>query len=219
MAVNAVTSGTSATSSSSSNALTSLTSNFETFLSLLTTEMQNQDPTNPTDTSTFITQISQMAMVEAQIEGNNKLDTLVSQNGKTAAYETANYIGKKVTLTDGSGVLSSGKCDWNYALGADAASTTLTVTDSSGNTVYTASGDKTAGSHTFDWDGTTSSGGKETSGTYTLTVTAKDSAGNKVSTAVGYTGTVAGIDLTGSEAKLIIGSSEFPLSEIGLVGN
>ena len=219
MTVNAITSAPPATTSSSSNALSSLTSNFETFLSLLTTELQNQDPTDPTDTSTYITQISQMAMVEAQIESNSKLDTLVSQGKNAAASSAVDYVGKKVTLVNGCGVISDGKCDWTYALGSNAASTTLTVTDSSGNTVYTASGDTSAGSHTLDWDGTTSSGGKETSGTYILTVTAKDSAGNKIATAVGYTGTVAGVDLTGPTAQLIIGASEFSLSNIGIVGN
>lgn len=218
MTVSAVASGTNASSSSSSsNALSSLTSNFETFLTLLTTELQNQDPTNPTDTSTYITQISQMAMVEAQIEGNNKLDGLVSQGESAKAFSAVNYIGKTVTLTDGEGALSSGACNWVYTLGADAASTTLTVTDSSGNTVYTTSGDTSSGAHTFDWGGKTSGGSTKSDGTYTLTVTAKDASGNTVSSAVGYIGTVAGVDLTGSEPKVIIGSSEFSLSDIGIV--
>jgi flagellar basal-body rod modification protein FlgD len=205
------------TSSSASSVMSSLTSSFDTFLTLLTTELQNQDPTNPMDSSEFTSQIAQFCQVEAQMETNDKLDTLISQGSSSAAGYTVDYLGKTVTLSDGTGVLSDGSATWTYDLGATAASTTLTVTDSSGNTVYTASGDTASGSHEFDWDGVNASGTQLADGAYTLTVSAKTADGNTVSTTTTSSGKVTGVDMSGSTAQLIIGSTSIALSDVSAV--
>jgi flagellar basal-body rod modification protein FlgD len=57
------------------------------------------------------------------------------------------YLGKSVVLTDGTASLSNGTANWTYGLDSAASTTTLTVANSSGKTVYSASGETTAGTH------------------------------------------------------------------------
>src|ERR1700757_3882144 len=110
----------------------SLTSNFQNFLSLLTTQLQNQDPTTPMDTNTFTQQLVEMTGVQQQLLTNNLLTTLVSQ-GQSGLSNATSYIGDTV---DANQTLTNGSATWGYNLASQASSATITITDSSGNTVY-----------------------------------------------------------------------------------
>lgn len=206
------------TTKSSSTALASLTSNVDTFLTILTTEMKNQDPTSSEDnTAQYIAQISQMCMVEAQLETNGKLDTLISNGSQSGNSSAVNYIGKTVTVSGGEGALTNGSCKWDYDLDADAASTTMTVTDAAGKTVYSTTGDTSSGAHSFTWNGKNLSGAAQSDGQYKLSITSKDAKGNAVSTSVSYTGKVTAVDTSGSSTSLVVGSVDFPLSNVSSV--
>ena len=217
----AVTSATSAasTASSTSSALSSLTSNFDTFLTLLTTELQNQDPTNPMDSSTFVTQLSQISQVQAQIETNSKLDSLISLGENQTTNYAMNYLGKSVVITNGEAALSSGTANWTYGLDSTASTTTLTVTNSSGAEVYSTTGETSSGTHNFTWDGKDSSGTQLSDGTYTLTIKSTASDGSTVTTSVASKGTVSGLDLSGTTPQLVIGSTEIPIADAMFVTN
>src|SRR5580698_2826098 len=116
------------TGTTGSNSLQQLSGNFDTFLQLLTTQLQNQDPTSPMDTNQFTQQLVEYSQVEQQIDTNTNLSTLISQGtSQSAAYATS-YLGKTVTVSGGQGALTGGEASWNYNLGAQAASTILTVT-------------------------------------------------------------------------------------------
>ncbi|MGQ9371440.1 flagellar hook protein FlgE [Azospirillum sp. ST 5-10] len=110
-------------------------------------------------------------------------------------------------------VLENGTASWDYDLAGTAASVTLSVVDSSGNTVYSTTGGTADGSHTFHWNGVGSDGTASGEGVYTLKVTAVDFAGNAVDADVtgenswtltasdptgdsGTAGTVAGFPIT-----------------------
>ena len=54
-----------------------------------------------------------------------------------------------VTVTNGSAALQNGEANLTYALGANSASTTLSVTNSSGQVVYTQPGETAAGQQNF----------------------------------------------------------------------
>ena len=216
-----VTSATSApaTTAATSTAAQTLSGNFQTFLTLLTTQLKNQDPMSPMDSNQFTQQLVMYSQVEQQIDSNAKLDSLISlAQGQTNSYAMS-YLGKSVVLTNGQAALTNGAANWTYALGGAASTTTLTVTDSSGKAVYTASGDTTAGTHDFTWDGTDINGNQLADGTYTLAVasTAKD--GSTVATSVASKGIVTGVDLSGTSPQLVIGTMETPLSSASLVGN
>jgi Flagellar hook capping protein len=216
---NTPTNTASSSSSSTSDSRTALATNFQTFLTLLTTQLQNQDPTSPMDTNQFTQQLVMYSQVEQQLSTNDKLDSLISLGSNQTSNLAMSYLGKKVTLTDGSGQLSSGAAAWTYGLDNDAKTTVLSIKDSTGKVVYSTSGKTAAGTYGFTWDGKTNQGDTCPDGVYTFTVSSTDTSGKAVSTSVASSALVSGIDLSGSTPQLFIGSSEVPLSSAVLVTN
>jgi len=213
----AATNGTSSTSSG--DAMSQLSGNFDTFLTLLTTQLQNQDPTSPMDSSTFTQQLVEYSQVEQQINTNTNLQTLITQGQSNGSAMATSYLGKNVTVTGGAGALSQGTANWTYTLGTQAASTQLTITNASGQTVYTGAGGTAAGANTFTWNGVDNNGNQLADGTYTLTATAAASNGSAISTSVTSAGTVNEINMTGSVPQLMIGPMSVPLSQVSNVTN
>lgn len=219
-AVNPTTTNTSNSSSSSPDAaMQQLSGNMNTFLKLLTTQLQNQDPLNPMDSTQFTQQLVEYSQVEQQINTNSNLQNLISLQQSGASAAAVNYLGKDVTITNGNAALTNGEATWNYTLGTAAANTTLTVTNSSGQEVYTGSGSTASGNNTFTWNGQDNNGNQLPDGTYTLAVTATDSGGAAVTSSVSSTGTVSEINLSGTTPQLMIGNMAVPLSQVSLIQN
>jgi len=209
----------STTSTNSQDALNQLSGNFSTFLTLLTTQLKNQDPTSPMDSNTFTQQLVMYSQVEQQINTNDNLKTLIGQGTTNAAAMAATYLGKKVSITNGNGSLTSGSAAWTYSLDAASATTQLAITDSKGNTVFTTAGETTSGNHSFTWNGKDINGNQLADGTYKLTVTAADSASNKVTSSVASAGTVSQIDMTSGTPQLVVGNMELGLGDVAVLGN
>jgi flagellar basal-body rod modification protein FlgD len=209
----------SSTSTKSPDAMQALSSNFSTFLTLLTTQLKNQDPTSPMDSNTFTQQLVMYSQVEQQINTNDNLKTLIGQGTTNAAAMAATYLGKKVSITNGNGSLTSGAAAWTYNLDTASATTQLAITDAKGQTVYTATGETTAGNHSFTWNGKDINGNQLADGTYKLTVTAADSASNKVTSSVASAGTISQIDMTSGTPQLVVGNMELGLGDIAVLGN
>ena len=207
------------TSSATQSATQQLSGNFQTFLTLLTTQLKNQDPMSPMDSNQFTQQLVMYSQVEQQIDTNSKLDSLISLGTNQTNSYAMNYLGKSVVLTNGQAALASGAANWAYGLDTAASTTTLTVTDSSGKTVYSAAGETAAGTHAFAWNGKDNNGNQLADGSYTLTVASAAKDGSAVTTSVASKGTVTGIDLSGSSPQLVIGSTEVPLTDATLVAN
>jgi flagellar basal-body rod modification protein FlgD len=131
----------------------------------------------------------------------------------------AAYLGKKVSVTTGNASLAAGSANWTYNLSGNAAATKLSVSDASGKTVFSTAGQTTSGNSSFAWDGKDNNGNQLPDGTYKLTVTAADAAGNDIKSSVASAGTVAQIDMTVSPPKLVVGSMEVGLSDIAAVAN
>jgi flagellar basal-body rod modification protein FlgD len=216
--VSPVSSSTPATADTS-NSMKQLSGNFSTFLTLLTTQLKNQDPTSPMDSNAFTQQLVMYSQVEQQIDTNTNLKTLIGQNTTNAGAMAAAYLGKKVSVTNGNASLSGGAASWVYNLNSASASTQLAITDANGRTVFSGLGENTAGSHTFAWDGKDANGNQLPDGTYKLTVTATDSANNKVTSSVASAGVVGQIDMTGGTPKLVVGSMELDLGDIAALAN
>ena len=201
------------------DSMSQLSSNFSTFLTLLTTQLKNQDPTSPMDSNAFTQQLVMYSQVEQQIDSNANLKTLISQGSSNAAAVTTGYLGKKVSITNGSASLSGGAANWTYNLAADATGTQLSITDANGKVVYTGAGETASGNHSFAWDGKDTNGNQLADGTYKLAVTASDAAGSTVTSTVASAGTVSQIDLTGTTPQLMIGNMEVGVGDIAAVSN
>jgi flagellar basal-body rod modification protein FlgD len=206
-----------AAASAATTAQKSLAGNFDTFLTLLTAQLRNQDPLSPMDSNQFTQQLVQFSQVEQQINANKNLEALVGLTRARSGLDSMAYLGKKLTMTDGSNALRGGSAEWTYTLDGQAAVTSLSVTNAKGKIVYAARGDIANGAHTFTWNGKDNAGNQLPDGAYTLTVKAALQDGTAVDTDTRSQGIVDGIDLSGSEPLLMIGPLGVPLSRASLI--
>jgi flagellar basal-body rod modification protein FlgD len=191
----------------------SIAGNFDTFLSLLTTQLQNQDPLDPLDTNEFTQQLVEFSGVEQQLDTNSYLQTLVQSTQNSQNNAAVSYIGKQITSSGLDSDLSNGQAIWSYNA-PEPATVTATIKDSSGNQVYTETGQVDAGPGQFNWDGVGSDGTTEPSGTYTISMTATDANGKIVDIDTQTTGVVTGVDLTGAQPNLLIGNQSIKMSDV-----
>lgn len=199
-----------ASSATSSSGLTSTD-----FMSLLVSELQNQNPLDPTNSTDFINQLTSYANFDQQQTLNTNLNALATSFNSLLTLNSSNYIGHSVTAKADSGTLQSGTIGFGYSLDSAATNVTLTVSDASGNAVWTGSGTTAAGSNSFAWDGKTTDGTQlADGGTYSLTVSATDSAGTAISGYTSVSGTVTGIDSSSGSAMLLIGKTAVAASSI-----
>jgi flagellar basal-body rod modification protein FlgD len=204
---------TSTATSSSSSTTSSLTSS--DFLNLLVNELQTQDPLDPTNSTDFINQLTSYANFDEQQTLNTNLSSLATSFNSLLTLNASNYIGKTVEAKADTATLQDGQASFGYSLNSGASSVTLTVTDSSGNTVWTGSGTTTAGSNSFTWDGKTTGGTQfSDGGQYSLSVTATDSSGNSLSGYTTVSGKVTGVDSSSGTPMLTVGGTSFSISSI-----
>jgi flagellar basal-body rod modification protein FlgD len=212
----AVTSTTSAASSSStltsSADTTMIASNFTTFLQLLTTQLKNQDPLSPLDTNQFTQQLVEFAQVEQQMKSNTQLSTLISLNQTAQSTAALAYVGTTVVVDGSSTQLTNSKATWDFNV-AKPATASVTITDSSGATVYSSSFTVNPG-QTFTWDGKDNNGKQLSDGTYTLTASATDSNKQSVAISTSVQGTVDSVDLSQNPPLLSINGQNYTIDKI-----
>lgn len=199
-----------------SDARGTLSSNKATFLQLLTTQLKNQDPLAPTDTNTFTQQLVQYSQVEQQITTNEKLDTIAKLNVSNKIQNALSLVGGEVQYGGKSFDYTSGSVSKvDYTLPSNVSTNTISIIDKNGNTVYTTTGALVKGNSTFSWDGTTDQGTVAPSGTYTISIGAKDATGQSVSATTSVWGQVNSIQATDKEILLMLkGGGSVPLDDV-----
>lgn len=206
-------SGTSGTSGLAGSRGT-IADNFDTFLQLLTTQLRNQNPLDPLDTNEFTSQLVQFTSVEQQLKTNEFLEALMQSQLASASAQATSYIGKVVTSSGSRSELADGQATFHFRLEDAAANVTVTIRDLDGNVVYTETGSMPAGEGQFAWDGRGSDGVQRPDGAYSVTIDARDADGGYVEATTEMSGQVTGVDLTGSEPVLMIGSARVSLSTV-----
>ncbi|MBR1248076.1 flagellar biosynthesis protein FlgD [Bradyrhizobium sp. AUGA SZCCT0169] len=200
------------TSSTSSTATTGIADNFQTFLTLLTTQLQNQNPMDPLDTNQFTQQLVQFAGVEQQLRSNEQLKSLIEIEKSAQATQALVYVGNTVAV-DGSKAQFDKSATWNFQSEKDTTAS-ITIASSTGLTAYSGSYALKQGGSSFVWDGKGNDGAQWPAGTYTLTATGKDSAGNNVSISTEVQGVVDSVDLSASPPLLSIGGQSYTTDKI-----
>ena len=195
-----------------SKATTGIADNFQTFLTLLTTQLKNQNPLDPLDTNQFTQQLVQFAGVEQQLKSNDQLKSLIAIEKSAQATQALIYVGNTVAV-DGSTTHLDGSATWNLKApkGTNAA---VTITNSTGQTVYSGKFTLANGNSSFVWDGKGNDGTQYPAGDYKMTATGTDSSGKNVAIASEVQGVVDSVDLTATPALLSIGGQNYTTDQI-----
>ena len=156
----------------------------------------------------------QFTSVEQQLKTNEFLEALVVSNLNSTYTQAVSFIGKEITSSGSSTQLSNGEAMWSYNASANAENSVITVTDSAGNVVHTENTSLVAGEGEFTWDGKDANGSQLPDGAYTITIDARNANGGLVAVSTQMSGTVSGVDLSGSEPVLIVGGARIALSTI-----
>lgn len=211
MAVGGV--GTTGASSTLNTTRQGIADNFDTFLQILTTQLRNQNPLDPMDTNAFTQQLVQFTGVEQQLKTNQFLEAMMLANQNAGSSQAVGYIGKTVTASGVKSELTAEGAKWHFAVD-QAATINVTVKDASGNVVYTKQGNVTSGESVFNWDGLSNDGKEMPAGTYSINIQAKNADGKSVAVATEMSGEVTGVDLTGTEPVLLVGSARVNMSAV-----
>jgi flagellar basal-body rod modification protein FlgD len=211
MAVSGI-NGTSGTSGLAGSRAT-IAENFDTFLQLLTTQLKNQNPLDPLDTNQFTQQLVQFTSVEQQLKTNEFLEAMMTASQGASNAEAVSYVGKVVTASGNKAELVNGQAQWHFAV-EQPADIIATVRDMDGNVVYTKAGGVEQGESVFNWDGVGTDGRKQPDGSYSITIEARNEDGQLIDVATEMTGEVTGVDFSGSEPVLIVGTARVNLSAV-----
>ncbi len=209
-------SSTASMSSASDTAGARLNGDLNDFLLMLTTQLKNQDPTDPLDTNQFTQQLVGFNQVEQQINTNRNLEKLLAINTAAQVNNAVSYIGKSVNTEGNKGVVSGGVGAFAYNLPAGATSAEVTITNSTGNVVFTGAGTTNTGDNVVFWDGKNSvTNVAEPDGIYTISLVAKDAAGTPLKNASTYTtGVVTAVDIRNGSAILSLGTLQVPIEKV-----
>ncbi len=209
---NAISAATPQTNQQTSRA--SLAQNFDTFLTLLTAQLQNQDPLDPVDSSKFTDQLVQFSQVEQQIETNQQMKQLLTNQNAAATGAAIGYIGRTAQVKGAVTPLTDAGAQWNYELPQFAARVNLSVVDGVGRTVFEAQQVGQTGKQAFTWDGRDLNGQPRPPGNYRLKVEALDASGEKITAAISVRERITGVDIAAGEPTFMTNSGQRSFGDI-----
>ncbi len=201
----------------------------KTFLTLLVAQMNNQDPLNPVDNTQLTEEMAQINTVTGINNLNTTVTGLMSQLQQSAMLQSAQLTGHSVMVAGSNLTLASNTNSGNatresavgaYSLSSAAQNVTITITNSSGQTVKTLQlGPQSAGLQDFSWDGTTDSGATAPVGPYQFTVQAASSNGAQVkATAYNLQTVVGSVPQSNGTTQLMLGNgTQVPFSAIAQI--
>lgn len=193
------TAGAAATSASGTSAIQ------DRFLKLLVTQMKNQDPLNPLDNAQVTSQLAQINTVNGIEKLNSTLNEMSASFLAGQSMQSASLIGRTV-LTDGNRMTLTAGTPARAAIQLTSAadSVKVNVTGPAGNVVRQLElGPRNSGLTNFDWDGRNDAGATMAPGAYTFQVAAMGG-GQKIAATPISTGTVSGVTLGGSGARVTV---------------
>jgi flagellar basal-body rod modification protein FlgD len=190
------------------------------FLQMLTAQLKAQDPSNPLDSQDFAAQLAQFSSVQELEKISSTMDqTLAAQSILAQTFSNAmstSLIGKTVKADVSEATVgSTGGATISYTLPGAATGITVDIKDSDGTVVRTLTiNAQSAGEHNVSWDGMNSEGQHVAAGTYSYTVSAKDSNDQAMTVSTYIEGNVDEIRYEDGSPILIVNGAEIQLGQV-----
>jgi flagellar basal-body rod modification protein FlgD len=156
----------------------------------------------------------EFSSVEQQINGNKKLDQLISLQSAANAYGAVGFVGTQVAADSDQLPLQNGKGKFDYQIEHNSGSALLKISNAAGQLVMVKQVDATVGTHPVEWDGTDYNGNQLPDGAYTVAVSYQDSAGTNYDAPITTYGTVDSAVISNGEVELNMGKVSVPLDKI-----
>jgi flagellar basal-body rod modification protein FlgD len=109
--------------------------------------------------------------------------------------------------------MTNAQAQWTFTP-ATATQATFTITNATGQTVFSKTGPVQAGAQQFNWNGLDNNGQQWPDGNYSLTVAAAGPNGQSVGVPTQINGVVSSVDLTANPPLLTIGGQSFTVNQI-----
>ena len=153
------------------------------FLKLLTTQLKTQDPTQPTDNTQMVQQMATFSQVAGITEMNQSLKSMVADMSASRFGDASGWIGHAALISgDVATQAANGAYAGQISLPADAKDVTISLVNSSGQTVYSKDlGGKSAGDVTWNWDGKDNAGNLTKDGALQVIVSGIGADGKSIS--------------------------------------
>jgi flagellar basal-body rod modification protein FlgD len=183
------------------------------FMKLLVAQLANQDPLNPLDSANFSAQLAQFSSLEQLTQINAKLDA--ANEEQIGRFEAVGFIGREVTGPSlGIAIEDGTPTTLDYTLDRGGAVHAKIISPEGEMIASVPLGPQSAGKHVFDLSKVEGAPDLE-DGEYAVVLTQADPAGgaaDQIKTTV--TGRVTGVDLTGDEPILLLGSRRLVLTDV-----
>jgi len=178
-----LTAATSTATAGTNTAKSSGTIDQSGFLKLLSAQLTTQDPTQPTDNSQMVQQMATFSQVAGITEMNASLKDMSSNLAAARFGDASGWIGRAALVSSNvATAASNGAYAGEITLPADAGDVTISLVDSSGNTVHSADlGARSQGATDWSWDGKDANG-TAVPGPLKMVVSATNAAGTATQT-------------------------------------
>ncbi|PBP53655.1 flagellar hook assembly protein FlgD [Pseudomonas syringae] len=193
----------------------------DSFLQLLVTQMKNQNPLDPQDNTQFVAQLAQFSSLEGMQNLTSTVDTIASSYKSSQALQASSLVGRSVIIDASSTSVDTTKgLTGSIVVPSESSLTTVKVYDSQSNLVDSVDlGTQKAGTTSFAWDGTDSSGTQLPSGTYTFKAEGSIQGKNtQLSTYLPATVNSVTMGVNGAETTLNLASGSVALSKVQTIG-
>jgi flagellar basal-body rod modification protein FlgD len=208
----------SAAASPAADPLASLSSNFSNFLSMLMTQLKNQDPTSPMDTNQFTSELVQFSSVEQQINTNSSLTQLIQLTQGGEVMQASAMTGKQVTASSDHVPLQNGKGAIQFST-TTAQPVDIAIFDANGAKLSDSMLMSSAGTNTWTWNGTDSSGRTVPDGSYKFAVVGANADGTTTALTASVIGKATGVQSQSNGMQLELGALSIDFSKVQSVGN
>ena len=164
------------------------------FMQLMIAQLRNQDPTKPMDPSEFLGQLAQFGTVSGIQSMQGSLSTLSDSLRSSQVLGGTSLVGHYVLADASEAVLGdAGAVAGTTTIPEGASSTSLVITDSSGQLIRRMPISAQQGEAEFMWDGTTDLGTRAPAGSYKISAIANvgGTAEQLTTQLVGHVGSVS----------------------------